>query len=108
MDENGEKGYTHRMSVEKVREFLRPYGRDKDIIEFPTSSATVAEAAADLGTEEGRIAKSMSFLTSSGPIVIVMTGDVKIDNRKFRLYTENCGKQQKIDKGKQTKKGFIL
>ena len=84
MDENGEKGYTHRMSVEKVREFLRPYGRDKDIIEFPTSSATVAEAAADLGTEEGRIAKSMSFLTSSGPIVIVMTGDVKIDNRKFK------------------------
>ncbi len=84
VDENEEKRYTHSMSVEKVREFLRPFGRDKDIIEFPSSSATVAEAAADLNTEEGRIAKSMSFMTASGPIVIVLAGDARIDNRKFK------------------------
>ena len=72
------------MSVEKVREFLRPFGRDNDIIEFPSSSATVAQAAADLNTEEGRIAKSMSFMTASGPIVIVLAGDARIDNRKFK------------------------
>lgn len=84
MDENGEKRYTHAMSVEKVREFLKPFGRDKDIIEFPSSSATVAQAAADLNTEEGRIAKSMSFMTASGPIVIVLAGDAKIDNRKYK------------------------
>ena len=84
MDENEEKRYTHGMSVEKVREFLKPFGRDKDIIEFPSSSATVAEAAADLNTEEGRIAKSMSFMTASGPIVIVLAGDARIDNRKFK------------------------
>lgn len=72
------------MSLEKVKEHLRKYGKDGDIILFDQSSATVREAAQDLGTEEGRIAKTMSFLLSSGPIVIVAAGDEKIDNRKFK------------------------
>ena len=72
------------MSLENVREHLRKYGKDQDIILFEKSSATVKEAAEDLGTEEGRIAKTMSFLLSSGPAVIVAAGDEKIDNRKFK------------------------
>ena len=72
------------MSLENVREYLKKYGKDHDIILFDQSSATVKEAAADLNTEEGRIAKTMSFLLSSGPIVIVAAGDGKIDNRKFK------------------------
>ncbi len=72
------------MSIENVREYLRKYGKDGDIIEFSESSATVKEAAADLGEEEGRIAKSMSFLLSSGAIIIVAAGDARIDNRKFK------------------------
>ncbi len=72
------------MSLENVREYLKKYGKDQDIILFDQSSATVKEAAADLNTEEGRIAKTMSFLLSSGPIVIVAAGDGKIDNRKFK------------------------
>ena len=79
------------MSVETVREYLEPFGFSDRIIEFSQSSATVREAAEDLGTEEGRIAKSMSFLTASGPIIIVLAGDrkidagdEKIDNRKFK------------------------
>ena len=72
------------MSLENVREYLKKYGKDQDIILFDQSSATVKEAAADLNTEEGRIAKTMSFLLSSGSIVIVAAGDGKIDNRKFK------------------------
>ena len=72
------------MSLENVREYLKKYGKDQDIILFDQSSATVKEAAADLNTEEGRIAKTMSFLLSFGPIVIVAAGDGKIDNRKFK------------------------
>ena len=72
------------MSIENVREYLRKYGRDNDILEFPSSSATVREAAADLDTEECRIAKSMSFQTADGVIIIVLAGDGKIDNRKFK------------------------
>lgn len=72
------------MSVERVRKYLEPFGYADRIIEFSQSSATVREAAADLNTEECRIAKSMSFHTSSGPIIIVLAGDRKIDNRKFK------------------------
>ena len=72
------------MSIENVREYLRKYGKDGEIIEFQESSATVKEAAADLGTEDGRIAKSMSFMTEGGAIIIVLAGDMKIDNRKFK------------------------
>ena len=72
------------MSIENARAHLAKYGKDKDIIEFSTSSATVKEAAADLNTEEGRIAKTMSFMLSDGPIVILAAGDGKIDNRKFK------------------------
>lgn len=72
------------MSIENARNHLKKYGKDGDIIEFSSSSATVKEAAADLNTEEGRIAKSMSFMLSSGPVVILAAGDEKIDNRKFK------------------------
>ncbi len=72
------------MSIEKVREYLRQYGKDGDVIEFTESSATVREAAADLGTEEGRIAKSMSFIIGGNPVIIVLAGDGRIDNRKFK------------------------
>lgn len=76
--------YNRRMSIEKVREYLRQYGKDGDVIEFTESSATVREAAADLGTEEGRIAKSMSFIIGGNPVIIVLAGDGRIDNRKFK------------------------
>ena len=73
------------MSVEKVREYLRGYGLHERIKEFEVSSATVELAAAALGTEGARIAKSISFGSPEGKcVLIVCAGDVKIDNRKFK------------------------
>lgn len=83
------------MSVSSVREFLEPYGLQDHVIEFPTSSATVKEAAADLGTEEGRIAKTMSYITNEGAIVIVVAGDTKISNRKYKDYFHQKAKMIK-------------
>ena len=79
-----EKVYNRRMSIAKVREYLKQYGKDGGVMEFSASSATVREAAKDLGTEEGRIAKSMSFIISGEPVIIVHAGDGRIDNRKFK------------------------
>lgn len=39
------------MSIETVREWFRPLGRDGDVREFPVSSATVELAAAALSVE---------------------------------------------------------
>ncbi len=72
------------MSVKTVKEYLRPFGLEQKVIEFSVSSATVAEAALALDCEPARIAKTMSFLTREGPILIVAAGDEKIDNHKYK------------------------
>ena len=72
------------MSLERARTHLIKYGLAERIIEFTTSSATVSLAAAALGTEEARIAKSLSFMTPDGPIVVVVAGDAKVSNKKYK------------------------
>lgn len=72
------------MSIEKAREFLKQYGADERIKEFPVSSATVELAAAALGCEPKRIAKSLTFLNGETPVMIVAAGDARIDNQKYK------------------------
>lgn len=72
------------MSKESVIEHLKKYNMDKRIITVPTTSATVALAAQALGTEEARIAKTLSFRLKDRCILIVVKGDVKIDNAKYK------------------------
>lgn len=72
------------MSLEKAISHLSEYGLEDRIRLFETSSATVALAAEALGTKEERIAKTLSFMTPEGPVLIVAAGDAKIDNKKFK------------------------
>ena len=72
------------MSVQSVKENLKKYHMDERIITVDTSSATVEEAAKALGTEEARIAKTLSFRLKDKCILIVIKGDAKIDNAKYR------------------------
>ena len=71
-------------AIDRVREYLAPYGLKDGVMEFTVSSATVALAAVALGTEEERIAKTLSFHTKEGIALIVMAGDAKIDNHKYK------------------------
>lgn len=73
-----------RMSVETVRSYLKQFNKDKDILEMDESTATVELAARTLGTAEARIAKSLSFYNGDDAMVIVVAGDAKIDNKKFK------------------------
>ena len=72
------------MAIELVREYLKAYGRDQDIIELDTSSATVELAAQALGTGPERIAKTLSFMGRDHALLVVCAGDCKIDNHKFK------------------------
>ena len=72
------------MSIIKAREYLKKYNYDDKILEFPVSSATVSEAALALNCEEGEIAKTLSFLIDDKPVLIVVGGDYKIDNSKYK------------------------
>ena len=72
------------MAIDRVRKYFKEFNLDQNIIELTTSTATVKEAALSLGTEECRIAKTLSFLVEDKPILIVVAGDAKIDNAKYK------------------------
>jgi len=72
------------MAIEAVKAFFRQYGMEHRILESAQSSATVALAAQAFGTEERRIAKSLSFLLGDKAILVVAAGDAKVNNQKYR------------------------
>ncbi|HKM21383.1 MAG TPA: YbaK/EbsC family protein [Lachnospiraceae bacterium] len=72
------------MAIEKAREYLKRWNMDDKIIEFDVSSATVELAAAALGIEGKRIAKSLSFQMGDSCILVVTAGDMKVDNQKYK------------------------
>lgn len=72
------------MSLEKAKKYLKKYDKDKNIIEFTESSATVSDAAKTIGCREEEIGKTLSFLVNDIPIVVVVSGDARIDNKKFK------------------------
>lgn len=74
------------MSLDSVREEFKKYGIEDRIIILNESSATVHLASVALGCTEAEIAKTMSFLVDEQPIVIVMAGDVKISNHKYKSF----------------------
>lgn len=72
------------MSIEDVRRFFKKTGFENRIIEFNESSATVELASAAIGCDPERIAKTMAFYSADSCILIVTSGDCRIDNRKFK------------------------
>ncbi len=73
------------MSVSFVKEYLAAFGLADRVREFEVSSATVELAAAALGTEGARIAKSITLHDADGGcIMILCAGDYKIDNASFK------------------------
>lgn len=72
------------MSIEKGREYFRQFGMEDRVREFEVSSATVELAAQALGVEGARIAKTLSFMVGEQPVLILMAGDVKVDNPKYK------------------------
>ena len=72
------------MSLERAKKYLTDKGFGDNIIELENSSATVELAAQALGVEPGMIAKTMSFMQGDRPVLILMEGTAKIDNRKYK------------------------
>lgn len=72
------------MSVESVRAYLRAHAPDIRLIEAHDSTATVADAAATLGVEPGRIAKTLSIRSNGEVLLLVTRGDARLDNAKFK------------------------
>jgi prolyl-tRNA editing enzyme YbaK/EbsC (Cys-tRNA(Pro) deacylase) len=74
------------MSVDAVKAYLKKWNLDGKVREFDVSSATVELAAKAVGCEPARIAKSMSFLVDGKPVIVLLAGDVKTDNTRFKAF----------------------
>lgn len=72
------------MSLERARTHLARFGLADRIIVTEQSSATVAEAAAALGTDPAHIAKTLSFLVDGLPVLVVAAGDARVDNAAYK------------------------
>ena len=72
------------MTIQQVKEYLAACGLGDRVREFDVSSATVELAAQALGCEPCLIAKTMSFLVDEHVALVVLAGDARIDNAKFK------------------------
>ncbi len=72
------------MAIEKVRAYFKQYGMEERILEMEHSSATVELAAEAVGVAPARIAKSLTFKKEEHAIMVVVAGDAKVDNRKYK------------------------
>lgn len=74
------------MALNDVKEYLKKYNADDRVVVLNESSATVSMAAHALHTTEERIAKTLSFKIDDKVILIVLAGDAKINNSKFKHF----------------------
>ncbi|MBL7574580.1 Cys-tRNA(Pro) deacylase, prolyl-tRNA editing enzyme YbaK/EbsC [Peptoniphilus asaccharolyticus DSM 20463] len=72
------------MSVESVREVFKKDDLEDLVLHSDVISDTVENAASLLGCEPKQIAKTMSFVIGDETVLIVTSGDAKIDNPKYK------------------------
>lgn len=68
------------MSARSVLAWLAEHAPDLRLIEHSRSTATVAEAAAVIGVEPGRIAKTLALKINGEIVLLVTRGDARLDN----------------------------
>lgn len=72
------------MSSDSVKSYFENLDLSDRILSFEESVATVKLAAERIGCDMDRIAKSLAYNTSEGPVVVVMAGNVRTDRRMLK------------------------
>jgi len=72
------------MSVETVRAFLAAHAPDIGVVELEASTATVEMAARGHGVAPAQIAKTLSLRIKDRTLLIVASGDARLNNRKIK------------------------
>ncbi|MES2173568.1 MAG: YbaK/EbsC family protein [Pseudomonadota bacterium] len=72
------------MSAASVRAFFATHAPDVAIIDQGVSTATVMEAAAALGVEPARIAKTLSLRVGDTVVLVCARGDARLSNGKAK------------------------
>ncbi len=70
--------------ADQVRAFFEAAGIAKEIHTFDESTHNSELAAKSLGVAVGQIAKTILLLVDDGPVVVVISGDRRVDFRKVK------------------------
>jgi len=68
----------------EVRKFFEAAGLEKEIRRFAESTHNSELAARSLGVEIGQIAKTILLMADACPVVVVISGDRRVDMKKVR------------------------
>jgi prolyl-tRNA editing enzyme YbaK/EbsC (Cys-tRNA(Pro) deacylase) len=72
------------MTVEAVRAFLSAHAPDLEVVELEASTATVEMAARGHGVAPAQIAKTLSLRIKDRILLVVTSGDARLNNRKIK------------------------
>lgn len=89
------------LTPEHVRAALADFDPAIHIQHFDDSTATSAEAAAAVGCEVGQIAKSLCFLIDGEPILVIASGDSRVDEKKLAARHDVSRKRVKMATAQQ-------
>lgn len=72
------------MSYEKVKKYFNSVGLADRVVIREHIGDTVENAAKAIGCEPAHIAKTMSFMQNGEPALVIMAGDAKVNNTKYK------------------------
>lgn len=72
------------MSVQSVQAFFAEHAPQIVVQQLEASTATVPLAAAALSVADGQIAKTLALRVDARVILLVMRGDSRLDNKKYK------------------------
>ena len=85
------------MSLESVIEYFSEYNMAHRVMVLENSTATVEEAALAHGVDPDQIGKTLSFKINETPILVVVAGKAKIDNKKYKRHFSKKAKMLSKD-----------
>lgn len=83
------------MTPKDVQAEIDRLGVGEQIIFFDSTTATSQQAADNIGCELGQIVKSICFLVKDQPVVVLTSGDQRVDDRKIAALYDVGRKQVK-------------
>ncbi len=99
---------TMSQAVERVRAYFKDRGIQIEVVEFKEETRTAQMAADAIGTEVKNIVKSLIFEADGQPILVLCSGDKKVDTAKLARL-QGVGKINKADADFVLEKtGFVI
>lgn len=80
-------------STQKVIDAAQAMGLTIEVVEFDQTTRTAPDAAAAIGCTVGQIVKSLCFMANGQPVMALVSGDNRLDEKKLAAL-QNVGRKK--------------